>query len=82
MVTVARLLFAKNWKINNQINTEEWYRGMWKMAINDKLTFEMKLRRCLLKNSDIKNIELIFEICVLERGAYSGRKINMFLERK
>lgn len=29
MVTVARLIFAKNWKNTNQYNIEEWYKEMW-----------------------------------------------------
>lgn len=28
MVTVARLILAKNWKHDNLINIEEWYREM------------------------------------------------------
>ena len=49
MITAARLIFARNWKNDNQLNLEEWYRELWDMAINDKLTCDMKIRRGLSK---------------------------------
>ena len=35
MVTMARLIIAKNCQSNNQISREEWYREVWTIAIND-----------------------------------------------
>lgn len=42
MVTVARLIFERNRKNNNQFNLEDRYKEMQKMAINDELTCEFE----------------------------------------
>lgn len=44
MVTVARFVLAKNWKNNSQFNMEGWYKEMWNLATNDKLTCDIKKR--------------------------------------
>ena len=33
MVIAARLIFARNWENDNQLNLEEWYRELWEMAM-------------------------------------------------
>ena len=69
MITAARLISTRNWRNDNQFNLEEWYRKLWDMAINDKLTCDMKIRRGQLKNNDFKKIWNVF----LE---YSGASLN------
>ena len=56
MVTVARLIFAKNWENGKQINLEDWYKEMWNLAINNKLTGEMEIRRGRVKSNDFKDL--------------------------
>ena len=66
MVTAARLIFANNQK-NNQLYMEEWYKEMWTMAINDKLTCETKIRKGILNTNDFKeiwNLFLVYSMCL------------------
>ena len=81
MVIAARLLFAKNWKSDNQINIEEWYREMWDMAVHDKLTCEMKLRWGLSKSNDFKEVRNLFlEYACGKGSSYTEWRIDVFLE--
>uniref|UniRef100_A0A803U0J0 Reverse transcriptase domain-containing protein n=1 Tax=Anolis carolinensis TaxID=28377 RepID=A0A803U0J0_ANOCA len=52
LVTIARLLIARNWKKEMNIQIEEWYKEAWKLAINDKLTCILKVKKGIWKQSD------------------------------
>ena len=49
MITAARIIFARSWR-NDNIT---WRNGIenWDMAINDKLTCDMKISRGQMKNT-------------------------------
>ena len=68
MITAARIIMARNWRNENQFNLEEWYRELWDMAINDKLTCDMKISRGQMKNNDFKKIWNVFLEHVFRRG--------------
>ena len=54
--------------MKNQVNLEEWYRELWDMAINDKLTCDMKISRGQMKNNDFKKIWNAFLEHIFRRG--------------
>ena len=64
MIMAARIIIARNWRNENQFNLEEWYRELWDMAINDKLTCD----RGQMKNNDFKKIWNVFLEHVFRRG--------------
>lgn len=61
ILTVERLIPAKNWKNNNQFNMDE----MWNMAINDELMCELKVTKGILKTNCFKERwDAFFKICI------------------
>ena len=47
---------AKNWKNKKQLNLEELCDEMWNLAINDRLTCELKVRKGQLKENVFSQI--------------------------
>ena len=74
----SRIIIARNWKNENQVNLEEWYTELWDIAINDKLTCDMKIRRGQLKNNYFKKIWNVFLEYVFWGGkGYTPREETM-----
>ena len=83
MITAARLIFARNWRNDNQLSLEEWYRELWEMAINDKLTCDMKIRRGLSKYNNFKKTWNVFLEHVFQgRKGYTLREQTMKFGRE
>ena len=38
LLTVARLIIERKWKVKYDFQLNEWYKEIWNTAINDKLT--------------------------------------------
>uniref|UniRef100_H9G923 Poly [ADP-ribose] polymerase n=1 Tax=Anolis carolinensis TaxID=28377 RepID=H9G923_ANOCA len=47
LLTAARLLIAKYWKGEMKMQINEWYKEVWRMALNDKLTSNLKVKKGL-----------------------------------
>ena len=44
-MTSARILIARFWKDKNDIKLEHCYNEVWAIALYDKLTIELKMKR-------------------------------------
>ena len=49
LLTAARLIIARNWKSKYELCLEEWYKEVWNIALNDKLTCSLKVKKGELK---------------------------------
>ena len=56
LLTAARLIIAKQWKLKTEFQIEEWYKEIWNIAINDKLTCNLKIKKGELKRNDFYEI--------------------------
>ena len=50
---MARLIVARNWKVKDDFQSDEWYREVWIAAINNKLTCSIALKGLINKNNFI-----------------------------
>lgn len=44
MIIMGRIIIARYWKLDVNFRIEEWYCEMWKLALNDKMTCDIKIR--------------------------------------
>lgn len=48
LLTVARQTIARNWKSDHNIPLSDWYRDIWDIAINDKLTCNINVMKGII----------------------------------
>ena len=51
LLTAARLIIARQWKSKSEFQMDEWYNEIWNIAINDKLTCNLKVKKGELKKN-------------------------------
>ena len=68
LLTAARLIIARNWKSKSEFRMEEWYNEIWNIAINYKLTCNLKVKKGEIKNNNFYDIWGRFPEYVLTRG--------------
>lgn len=51
LVIMGRIIIARYWKLNVDLKLEEWYNEIWKFALNDKLTCDIKIRSGIYKEN-------------------------------
>ena len=68
LLTTARLIIARNWKSKSEFQMEEWYNEIWNIAINDKLTCNLKVKKGEMKKNNFYDIWGRFLEYVLTRG--------------
>ena len=80
IVTVAKIIFAKDWKSDKPINLEDWYKEIWSLAINDRLTSEMKIGWGVTKFNDFKDVwNLYLKYVFLKEKGYRPSEEFMYL---
>ena len=45
LLFAVKLIIARNWKSKLEFQLEEWYNEIWNLAINDKLTCILKVKK-------------------------------------
>ena len=73
-MTSARILTARFWKDKNDIKLEYWYREVWDVALNDKLTIELKIKRGEISSNNFYDILGKFVEFVLVKGRGKASK--------
>ena len=68
LLTAARLIKAKNWKSKSEFRMEEWNNEIWNIAINGKLTSNLKVKKGEMKKNNVYDIWGRFLEYVLIRG--------------
>ena len=68
LFTGARLIIARNWKSKLEFQMEQWYNEIWNIAINDKLTCNLKVKKGKMKRNKFYDILGRFLEYVLTRG--------------
>ena len=73
-MTSARILITKFWKDKNDIKIEDWYCEVWDIALNDKLTIELKIKRGEISSNNFYDIWGKFVEFVLVKGRGKASK--------
>ncbi|XP_078238100.1 cation channel sperm-associated protein 1 isoform X2 [Pogona vitticeps] len=81
LITAARLIIAGQWKLKTELQIEEWYKEIWNIALSDKLTCNLKMKKGELKKNNFYVIWGKFLEYVLIRGKARHHFCSFSLQR-